>query len=262
MTKYIILITTFTLGLFPAFGQDNFEIQVYESEITELHTTMFELHSNYTLYGSKTSSDKILPSNHQLHETVEITHGFFRNYETGFYFFTAMTGNGNIYVAGSHIRPRFSAPDRWKLPFGLSISSEFGYMTDYFTDENWSLEIRPIIDKRWNKLYLGINPALEKALSGPGRENGFVFTPAARCTYNFFPKVAFGLEYYGSLGQISKFDPVASQQHNLYFTSDITVFPDWEVNCGYSIGLNPATDNGIFKLILGYRFSGKHPGKN
>ncbi len=37
---------------------------------------MIELHSNFTFEGSKTSIQGQYPTEHQLHETVEITHGF------------------------------------------------------------------------------------------------------------------------------------------------------------------------------------------
>jgi hypothetical protein len=33
---------------------------------------MVELHSNFTFEGSKTPQDGMLPTNHQLHESIEI----------------------------------------------------------------------------------------------------------------------------------------------------------------------------------------------
>ena len=79
----------------PARGQDNYEIQVYGYETVEAHHTMVELHSNFTFQGSKTFQDGLLPTNHQLHETIEITHGFNNWFETGFYIFTsAQNGQG------------------------------------------------------------------------------------------------------------------------------------------------------------------------
>ena len=38
-------------------------------------STMFELHSNYALDGRRTIDAGMLPTNHALHERVEITHG-------------------------------------------------------------------------------------------------------------------------------------------------------------------------------------------
>ena len=56
-------------------AQDNYEIQVYGSETVAPKTTMVELHSNYTFQGSKTTVDGVIPTEHELHETVEITQG-------------------------------------------------------------------------------------------------------------------------------------------------------------------------------------------
>ncbi len=57
---------------FPVRAQDNYEIQVYGYETVEPGHTMVELHSNFAFEGSKTSQDGMLPTNHQLHETIEL----------------------------------------------------------------------------------------------------------------------------------------------------------------------------------------------
>ena len=73
----------------PANAQDNYEIQVYGSDTVDPGHTMVELHSNFTFQGSKTVVDGMYPTNHQLHETIEITHGFNDWFEVGFYIFTS-----------------------------------------------------------------------------------------------------------------------------------------------------------------------------
>ena len=70
-------------------AQGNYEIQVYGSELVDPGKTMVELHSNFTFEGSKSTTDGTYPTNHQLHETIEITHGFSDWFETGFYIFTS-----------------------------------------------------------------------------------------------------------------------------------------------------------------------------
>ena len=64
------------LVITPAWAQDNYEIQVYGSDLVAPQHTMVELHSNFTVEGSKTTVDGVLPTNHAEHETVEITQGF------------------------------------------------------------------------------------------------------------------------------------------------------------------------------------------
>src|SRR5579875_131914 len=56
-------------------GQGNYEIQVYGADTVPAKNTMVELHSNYTVHGQKYVIDEVYPTNHQEHETVEITQG-------------------------------------------------------------------------------------------------------------------------------------------------------------------------------------------
>src|SRR5437660_4029955 len=99
-----------------ASAQGNYEVQVYPYETVEPHHTMLELHSNFTFQGSKSTDDGTLPTNHQLHETIEITHGINEWFETGCYVFTsAHNGQGWEYV-GIHIRPHVGIHPTWHWP--------------------------------------------------------------------------------------------------------------------------------------------------
>src|SRR5579885_1857284 len=128
-------------GAYPASAQDNYEIQVYGYDTVEPHRTMVELHSNFTIDGTKTVENGLYPSNHAQHETIEITHGFTDYFELGFYIFTSVR-NGFGWV-GDHIRPRFRIPPEWKWPVGLSLSNEIGYQRRAFSTDTWTWEMRP-----------------------------------------------------------------------------------------------------------------------
>ena len=122
----IILSFSFLLMLQHILAQDNYEIQVYPSEVVEKGKTMVELHSNYTPIGMP-ASEGVRPTQHSFHETLEITHGFSSWFETGFYLFTNIQPNNGWQWVGDHIRPRFCIPPEWKWPVGLSLSTEVGY---------------------------------------------------------------------------------------------------------------------------------------
>src|SRR5580658_8794721 len=94
-------------------GQDNYEIQVYNYELVDPGHTMVELHSNFTIDGTKTIVDGLYPSNHAEHETIEITHGFTDWLEVGFYIFTYERSGQGIDWVGDHIRPRVAIPKKW-----------------------------------------------------------------------------------------------------------------------------------------------------
>src|SRR5713226_3117614 len=62
--------TVLGMGAPLARAQDNYEIQVYAYDTVEPGHTMVELHSNFTIDGSKTVQDGLLPANHAQHETI------------------------------------------------------------------------------------------------------------------------------------------------------------------------------------------------
>jgi hypothetical protein len=238
-------------------AQGNFEVQVYASDLVPKGVTMVELHSNFTASGTKDKVDGVLPTNHAVHETVEITHGFNEWFETGFYIFTSIQADGSWMYVGSHIRPRFSVPERYHLPVGLSISNEIGWQRPNFSLDTWTWEIRPIVDKKIGKLYLAFNPTVDRSLHGPESKRGFQFSPNVKFGYDVTRRVAMGIEYYGAVGPLTGFDPVRDQQQQFIPAVDIDFGKNWEFNFGVGVGVTQATDHLLVKAILGYRFNNR-----
>lgn len=254
MMKYLITIIFVVLLSTEVKAQDNYEIQVYGSETVDSGRTMVELHSNYTANGFTAATDGQLPDNHVVHETVEITHGWTPWFETGFYFFNSIGSGGRTAYVGSHIRPRFAAPLTWNWPVGVSISTEFGFQKKAFSANTSTLEIRPIIDKKWNKLYISINPTLDKSFAGPDQDRGFIFSPNIKGSYDVTKVVALGLEYYGSTGPFFHYDAFQQQMQQLFVATDLNTNPDWEFNGGVGYGFTSNTEKAIIKIIIGRRF--------
>jgi hypothetical protein len=235
-------------------AQDSYEIQVYPSETIPTGKTMVELHSNYTIDGQRDTVNGVLPSNHAWHETLEITHGFTSWFETGFYVFTSIQPGEGWEWVGDHIRPRVRVPEEWHWPVGLSLSTEIGYQRSSFSEDTWTWELRPIIDKQWGRWYLSFNPVFEKSLQGLNSSGGWDFSPSAKLSFDVTKVVAIGVEYYCSLGPVGHLNPWNEQQHQIFPALDLNLSPNWEFNFGVGFGLTPSTDNLIVKLILGYRF--------
>ena len=256
----LALLTLFAAGLLTPFArsQDNYEIQVYGSDTVAPHTTMVEIHSNFTVDGSKTVQDGMLPTNHAEHETLELTQGINDWSEMGFYVFSSIQPGQGWQWVGDHIRPRVRAPERWHWPVGVSLSVEFGYQRPEFSPDTWTLEIRPIIDKKFGPWYFSVNPAMERSLHGPGVNQGVTFSPSAKFSYDFTRKIAGGLEYYSSYGSLAGFDSLKNQQQQIFPTIDVDFGPQWEFNFGVGIGATGSTDHLIVKCIVGRRFSWPH----
>jgi hypothetical protein len=255
MKRLLVIFFIFPAGIICA--QENYEIQVYSSPTQAKRSSIFELHSNFTFNGEKQIADGVLPSHHSLHETVEITTGIADNFELGFYLFTNYTPGHGLQVVGTHIRPRVTAPLSWKLPVGLSLSAEIGYQKSLYSSETWNMEIRPIIDKTWNKFYISFNPTLGISVKGVTDNHTPVFEPNLKMSFQVFKTTSLGAEYYGSTGYINNTESFANQEHALYFVYDLTGNPKWELNLGVGTGLTAVTDKWVAKVLIGRRINWK-----
>ena len=245
---------------FPALrvsAQDNYEIQVYGADTVTPGSTMVELHSNFTVDGSKAIVDGVLPTNHAEHETIEITQGINDWFETGFYIFTSIQPDGGWQWVGDHVRPRVRVPASWNWPVGVSLSNEIGYQRRSFSLDTWTWEIRPIVDRKIGRWYLSFNPTLDRSFHGASVNRGVEFSPNAKISFDFTKKIAGGLEYYGSYGSLANFDTFAQQQQQIVPAIDIDFGPQWEFNFGVGVGVTGSTDHLIVKCIIGRRFDWK-----
>ncbi len=250
--KFLFLLCALGVSLS---AQENYEIQTYGSDTMEKGKTMIELHTNFAFEGQKKIVDGQRPTNHALRETLEITHGFNDWFETGFYVFTSYNPGYGYQWVGDHIRPRVRIPEAWKWPVGLSLSGEIGYQRASYSPDTWNFEIRPIVDKDIGRLYIAFNPAVGRAFHGPGIRNGFIFSPNAKASVKTIRKAAIGLEYYGGLGPVGRFDPYVEQGHQFIPTIDLDFGDKWEFNFGVGVGITRTTEHLLVKMIIGRKVS-------
>lgn len=254
MLKKLLILLAFITYQNIATAQADNEIQVYASPITEKSVTFFELHSNYTFSGPKNLAD---PTQARfLNEALEITHGFGHNFELGFYTFTALTPDGKYQYLGTHIRPRYTAPEKWKLPFGASLSAEFGFFrTNASNPFYWEGEIRPVIDKTWGNFYIAFNPDIGFILTGADKQ--WNINPQLKATYTTIQQIGLGIEYYSTVASFSEWFPFPQQEHLIGPAVDLYMLKNWEFNAGFLFGLNDNSNQRILKIILGRRVERK-----
>ena len=200
----MLIVVSLTTSITLLAQADN-EIQVYASPTIGVKRTIAELHNNYTFKGSKHLT---YPKDARwLNHTLEVTYGIAQDVEIGFYTFVALSPGGRYQYLGNQIRPRVTAPGRWKLPFGASLSAEFGRFRDnILIPFYWQGEIRPIIDKSFGNIYASFNPNIDFVVSGPGKQWGF--SPQFKTYYNVKQKAGLGIEYYSGFGSFNDFLPL------------------------------------------------------
>ncbi len=249
-----LIAATGVLAARPAAAQDNYEIQVYGSELVAPGATMVELHSNYTTRSGVDLAPGQYSTRHAEHETLEITHGFNDFLEIGYYNFTTIQPGTGFDWVGTHVRPRVSVPARWHWPVGLSLSQEIGYQKKAYSPDTWTYEIRPIIDQQLGRFYWSINPSLEIALKGPDAGHRPEFSPNVQVGVDVSHKVNLALEYYGSFGPLFDFEAFRNTEQELFPAINYNFGPDWEFNLATGIALTSHTDVVGLKMIIGHRF--------
>jgi hypothetical protein len=82
-------------------------------------------------------------------------------------------------------------------------------------------------------------PTLDRSFHGENVHEGVIFSPNAKFSFDF--KISAGLEYYGSVGPVTGFDPLSQQQHQIFPAIDLNIAPQWELNFGLGVGLTGST---------------------
>ncbi len=75
IATFFLCAATMVCSVAMARAQGNYEIQVYGADTVPPKNLMVELHTNFTPDGQTRTIDGVYPTNHQEHETLELTKG-------------------------------------------------------------------------------------------------------------------------------------------------------------------------------------------
>jgi hypothetical protein len=185
---------------------------------------------------------------------LELTRGLTEHVELAGYLLLAQRPGGGFEYAGARVRPRFRLPKAWGLPFDFSLSTEVAFPRSQYDANSVTLEIRPIIEKTFERRRLSFNPVVGRALRGPDTDEGFDFEPGTKFAYFLHPKLNVGLEYYGSIGPLTDVLPIGEQQHLFFPSLDIFFSENAMINLGVGFSATGVGEKLIPKMRLGYRF--------
>ena len=236
----------------PASAIDFYEIQIYTIETTPEGHLQVELHSN-TVNSARghLAHEQLRP--YEIHETLEATYGILPHLEIGQYFATAKLADGNYEYAGGRTKVHFGLGDAELWPLAFGVNFELDYMRRQAEENPLSFEIRPIVEKKIQKLWLVADLTVDKPFNGPGRK-GFSFAPSGMVTYELLSWLRPGVEYYSDMGAIEKFPAAEKQQHFIVPTLNFGLVKNLELNLGIGFGLTRGSDGTFVKSIVGWTF--------
>jgi len=207
----VAIVATYSTG---AWAQDDYEIQVYSSEIAGPGVIGFELHLNHVAQGAPAGIT---------HLTLEPHVGLASWCEAGMYFQTVLGADGRYDFAG--VKGRFKArwPEKLLSVMGVSLNTEiaFGGIPD---GTGASMELRPIVDADFERVYLSFNPVVAVELTGPA-QGVAALEPGLKVGAKLTDWLLLGAEYYGSWGPTVRSGPVTAQSERLFAAVDAS----WKV---------------------------------
>ena len=240
-----------------AFAQDPFEIHVYEYEPMARGQYSLEAHLNLSTQGNALRDGTTLPTHDQTHLTFEPTVGVSETLAIGLMFLNAWEPGYSPQFAGWRVLPHFYAPERWHLPVHLGFVAEFSFQKVRYEENSRRAELRPIVDREFNRWQLVFNPVFERALHGPGVAHGWNFEPAALIRWKR-DRFAPSLEYYGEIESINTQPHSQPEVHQLFVGGDWQVKDDFKVNLGTGFDLGPRGPGVILKSRFEWHWGATH----
>ncbi len=160
--RYFIAALALVYCSIAAHAQGNYEVQVYGSDLVTPRATMVELHSNFTLAGTKTAMAECcrptMPNMRRWRSRMASTNGSRPASISSPAFKPMEVGCGWARTSGRASPFPKNTIFRW----GISISNEIGYQRPIFSGDTWTWEIRPIIDKKRGN---GIGRSIRRSIS-------------------------------------------------------------------------------------------------
>ena len=238
-------------------AQDPFEIHIYEYEPMWLGQYSLEAHLNTDPQGTGVRDGTLLPTRHQTHLTLEPTFGFSESFAVGFMFLNAWEPGYTPQFAGWRVLPHLYAPESWGLPVRLGFVAEFSFQNTRYEENSRRVELRPILDREFERCQVVFNPVFERSLHGPGTAHGWNFEPALLLRWKrktFSPS----LEYYGEVESINVPPRAQPEVHQLFAGGDWQVTDIFKVNLGAGFDLTGRGPGLVVKSRLEWDWGTRH----
>jgi hypothetical protein len=231
----------------PAPAQDTFHVPVHEYEPLQPRELHLELHANYVGRGTKSSSAFTAATNNQLHTAHELTAGIAPGISLGGMLLTGKRAGNGLEYAGLKVLPHFYAPRSWNLPLDVGIVAEFSFIKTAFDENPRSVEIHPVLEKRFRNWIFDANPGLERMLKGPDKSEGWKFQSALRARYEVADWFTPGVEYYRE----------SSRFNHVVVGSDIKLGTQLSWSLGIGFGPTPAGNHLVYTSVIKFEFAGQ-----
>jgi hypothetical protein len=219
------------------------EFQVYDGRIAEPGN--FDYDQHVVLGRRGRTSDGGAPRNGLL-VMPEVGYATTTWHEVAVYLPVAREFSGDLYGGGFKVRNTFVVPKAEERAIAGGLDIEIRHQSTRFSEANWAMTLRPIIDVRTGPWQLILNPSLEIPF---GRDSA-VFAPAVRGARQVSENVWLGVEHYMDFGRVDSWETARRQGQQLFAVTDIRFSERFALNAGIGHGLTRNSDRWTGKMIL------------
>ena len=107
------------------------------------------------------------------------------------------------------------------------------------------MELRPILNREFDRWQIVFNPVFERALQGPGVAHGWNFEPAMLLRWKR-KKFSPSLEYYGEVESINVRPRAQAEVPRLFCGGDWQITAIFKINLGVGFSILPAAAPGWY----------------
>lgn len=184
--------------------------------------------------------------------TLEIEYGLTDRFTIAAYAdFEKPSGEDFKYIQTRVVAARYRFGEAGERYFDTALYVEYYFPDpDYQGKAKEKIETRFILEKKINDKTLRINPKLEKVTSGPDVEEGLEFEYGASLYGPWTARLKWGLEIYGSLGELANIKSRDEQKHYIVPALTHKLTKHLKLNVGVGVGLTDASDDLVFKGLL------------
>jgi hypothetical protein len=227
------------------------EIQVYLDDLSAPGEIGLDLHLNYVLSGRAAPDwPGELPPRHLFLATPEFGFGVTRWFELGLYLPTAVAPDGSLYGNGVKVRAKVVPRRAEAGGFFWGWNVELGRVARRASEQQWTVELRPIAGWRAGRWLLAANPILGFAGGAPASSQAEL-EPAAKLGFQATRGLMIGLEHHAALGTVSALAARGGQQHGTFAVVDYEGH-GLALNLGVGRGWTGVSDRWVVKAIVGF----------
>lgn len=186
-----------------------------------------------------------------INHEFEIEYGVTDRWSTAFYYVgkdKPGTGFEDEKLKWENIYQLFEQGERW-LDAGLYLE----YQAALKENKPDALEFKLLLEKEAGTWLNTANLILKKELGGSAGDST-EFEYAWRTKYRLMPELEFGIEAFGSLGEIANTHSPSKQEHRAGPVIYGKLAGSFEYQAGYLFGLTNEVPDGTFKAQIGYEF--------